>query len=143
MLGLVLFLAGVSSYCFFFNKYSIYGNELEKIRINDKEFKVEVVNNERRRVKGLGERNGICEYCGMFFEFPKKDFQAFWMRGMRFDLDIIWIDGKKIVYIEKNISYNHTKTMNPGILADKVLEIKAGMSDKYSLEIGDEVYLEK
>ncbi len=44
---------------------------------------------------GLGYRNGLEEGRGMLFIFPEASMRVFWMKGMRFCLDIIWIvDGQ-------------------------------------------------
>ena len=44
---------------------------------------------------GLGYRNGLPENGGMLFIFPEPGERMFWMKGMRFCLDIIWIlDGE-------------------------------------------------
>lgn len=44
---------------------------------------------------GLGYRNGLEDGRGMLFVFPDPSPKIFWMKGMRFCLDIIWIlDGE-------------------------------------------------
>ncbi len=45
---------------------------------------------------GLGYRNGLVEGTGMLFVFPESSERSFWMKGMRFCLDIIWIEGGEI-----------------------------------------------
>ena len=45
---------------------------------------------------GLGYRNGLEPGTGMLFVFPESSERSFWMKGMRFCLDIIWIDGDEI-----------------------------------------------
>ncbi len=41
---------------------------------------------------GLGYRNGLEPGTGMLFVFPGPSEHTFWMKGMRFCLDIIWIE---------------------------------------------------
>lgn len=134
----ILFFPVVLIFAFiFFQNYSIHGNRLENVKINENEFKVEIVNSSEKLSKGLGERDELCDKCGMLFEFPEKGRHSFWMKGMRFNLDIIWIDGNEIVHIAKNVSYNSSETITPEVKADKVLEINAGISEKLDIETGD------
>jgi len=75
----------------------------------------------------------------MIFEFQEKNKYSFWMKGMLFDLDILWISDGKIVAIFKNIPSDFSQNITPDILVDKVLEIKAGACDREGIELGDEV----
>lgn len=112
---------------------------MENIKINGNKLKVEVVGSSEKIAKGLGDRDNLCEKCGMLFEFPKKGRYPFWMKDMKIDLDIIWIDGNEIVYIAKNVSYYSSETITPEVKADRVLEINAGLAEKYDIEIGDKI----
>jgi hypothetical protein len=134
----ILFFPVVLIFAFiFFQNYSIHGNRLENIRINKNKFKVEVVDSSEKLSKGLGGRDGLCGKCGMLFEFSEKGRHSFWMKGMRFNLDIIWIDGNEIVHIAKNIPYDSSETITPEAKADKVLEIKGGLADRIGIKAGD------
>jgi hypothetical protein len=136
----ILFFLVVLIFAFiFFQNYSIHGNRLENIKINGNELKIEIVNSSEKLSEGLGERDGLCDKCGMLFEFSEKERHSFWMKGMRFNLDIIWIDGNEIVHIAKNISHNSSETIMPEVKADKVLEIKGGLADRIGIKAGDVV----
>ncbi len=52
---------------------------------------------------GLGYRNGLDNGQGMLFLFEEPAELSFWMRGMRFCLDIIWIAGGEIVNASENV----------------------------------------
>ena len=91
--------------------------------------------------KGLGGRQRLCQHCAMLFRFSQKGEYAFWMHGMNFDLDILWIADGKIVYIKKDFSKDSAVIVTPIAPADSVLEIGAGMSDKYNFKIGDKVHI--
>lgn len=115
-----------------------------KISINGHIFAVEVASKPHEQIKGLGERDCIPENSGMLFVYDFKDRWTFWMKGMRFGLDFIWIDGDKIVDITKNVPPPHPEaktfpTITPSVLVDKVLELNAGITDKYDIKIGDRV----
>ena len=63
------------------------------------------------------------------------------MKGMKFPLDIIWIDENyQIVHIEKSLSRTtYPKVFTSGVKAAYVLEANAGFAEKNSLRIGDQV----
>lgn len=53
---------------------------------------VEVANNDAERQLGLGERAGLLPHTGMLFVFDgPPQIRNFWMGGMRFCLDIVWL----------------------------------------------------
>ncbi|HRY82236.1 MAG TPA: DUF192 domain-containing protein [Candidatus Moranbacteria bacterium] len=109
------------------------------VEIGGQKFFVKLVQTPKEKALGLSWRSDIKENEGMLFSFEKSGEYSFWMKGMKFDLDILWIEEGKIAYIAKNIAYNSLETIDPKIKADKVLEIKAGMADKFGFKIGDSV----
>jgi uncharacterized membrane protein (UPF0127 family) len=124
----------------FYFKFKKIHYENTKIIINNKEFFVEIADNNLKRKKGLGDRKFICENCGMLFIFPEKSQYSFWMKNMNFDLDILWLEDEKVVFIEKNVSYKNQKiTYKSEIISNSVLELKAGNVDKFEIKIGDEL----
>lgn len=52
---------------------------------------------------GLGYRNGLDEGTGMLFVFSEAGDRTFWMKGMRFCLDIVWIEGGEIQGAAENV----------------------------------------
>jgi len=124
---------------FVFSKISIYGNKMSSIKIKGSTFKTEIVESKLKKEKGLGGRKKLCMDCSMLFIFPKHDRWGFWMKGMNFDLDIIWIDGNKIIKIEKNVNKELKDKIYSELPADKVLELNSGTADKKGIEIGDTV----
>lgn len=46
---------------------------------------------------GLGYRNGLEPGTGMLFVFEEASERVFWMKGMRFCLDIIWIADDDVI----------------------------------------------
>lgn len=110
------------------------------VKIKGRRFFVELAQKPEEHSLGLGNRDYIKENSGMLFIFQKSKKTSFWMKNMKFDLDILWIEEGKIVYIAKNIKYDHEGIISPGVNADKVLEITAGTCDKYDFKVGDPVY---
>lgn len=119
--------------------YLMYNREKRTAEIGGQKFTLELAQTPTERQKGLGGRKNLCPNCTMLFVFPEKGSYSFWMKDMNFDLDILWISDGKIVYIYKNISHESKEILTPPTLADKVLEINAGLSDKYNFQVGDDV----
>lgn len=107
-----------------------------KVSLGKCEFRLEFVIDNESRQAGLSNRDSLCEDCGMLFEFPDKGRRTFWMKDMRFDLDIIWLEDFKVVGIEKNIPYGFKGTLPSPASVNRVLEINAGKSDECNIEEG-------
>ncbi|GAH05005.1 unnamed protein product, partial [marine sediment metagenome] len=63
----------------------------KNILINGYSFQVEIADDPEEMKLGLGERDSLCGSCGMLFEYSREGKYYFWMKGMRFPIDIIWI----------------------------------------------------
>jgi len=108
---------------------------------------LEVVDTQQSREKGLSGRALLKENQGMLFLFDEPAIPVFWMKGMKFPIDIIFLNNNKIVTIYKDAPAPKTTTETPTIYyqpsypSNKVIELKAGASDKYKLKVGDIVKL--
>jgi len=123
--------------------YNFNNPKSKEIEIRGKIFKIETAVSSKEKQKGLSERDILCKDCGMLFLFDKKENRPFWMKDMRFNLDIVWISGDKIVEIARNVSYENgeKEIINPEFFSDKVLEINAGICDELGINVGDSVNL--
>jgi len=117
--------------------YSSQGNEIKTITVGDAKFQAEVVSSQQKMELGLGGRENLCLTCGMLFVFPKSGRYSFWMKDMKFPLDILWISDNTIVHIEKNIQPDFAGTLSSQENADSVLEINAGTVDRLGVKMGD------
>ncbi len=85
------------------------------------------------------------------FAFPGPSIYPFWMMDTYYPLDIIWINGSRVVYIvnatpcssySKNqsncIVYN---SYNDGHVANYVIEAQAGFVNRTSMHVGSLVYI--
>ncbi|MBI2034893.1 MAG: DUF192 domain-containing protein [Candidatus Levybacteria bacterium] len=117
-------------------------NKESTVTINNKVFKVEVAKDQTTRAKGLSGRESLMEEKAMLFLFEKPDYYSFWMKNMQFPLDIIFISKDKIVTVVNNVQplkEGQDNTILPTEPIDKVLEINAGLAQKYNLKKGDKV----
>lgn len=115
------------------------------VKIGDAIVLVEVVDTRELKVKGLSGRDSIEENQGMLFVYSEPSLPTFWMQGMRFDLDFIWIYENTIVDITKNVKAPSTDEELEEYLAktevDMVLEVNAGWVDRNSAFVGQEIEL--
>jgi uncharacterized protein len=113
-----------------------------RAQINGHVFSLYLAKTSEEQELGLAKYKKIDRNQGMLFLFNKPDYYSFWMKDMRFPIDIIFISGNKVVDIfqkvpvslNENLPVYTTKTK-----ADKVLEINAGLAKKYNIEIGSKV----
>ncbi len=114
-----------------------------RVKVGDHEYEVEVADTIPVKAQGLSDRDGLAAGHGMFFVFNPAQSEAFWMHGMRFAIDIIWIrDGKVVDFVEN--APPPTNSLNPAIFSspgpiDRVLEVPAGTVAADGLKIGDTV----
>lgn len=114
------------------------------ITINNHVFNLEIAKTDKDTQIGLSKYKSLPEDKGMLFEFKKADFYPFWMKDMKFAIDIIYIKNNRIVTIYNNVKPPKSTNEIPVVLhstepADKVLEINAGLSNKYKFKKGDEI----
>src|SRR3989344_5618121 len=96
------------------------------VRIGDVSFEVDIADNPISQAKGLSGREFIEDNKGMLFLFGNYGKRSFWMQGMKFPLDIIWISDDKIVGVSENLpppGFGEVKVYDSPENVDKVLEI--------------------
>lgn len=120
-----------------------------KIYVGETEIPVEIADTAQKRQTGLSGRESLTEGEGMLFVFAQEDIRPpFWMKEMKFAIDIIWIDDDKIVQIDENVPAPEPDTPNselkfytPNQPIDYVLEVDAGFVDQHDIKVGDDVNL--
>jgi uncharacterized membrane protein (UPF0127 family) len=101
-------------------------------------FRVEVADTDEKRVLGLGGRDTLAGESGMLFAFSRPDFHGIWMKGMRFSIDILWLDERfKVVDIKEHVApETYPQAFHPKVPAYYVLEISAGAVAKNGIVVG-------
>ena len=136
----------------FFTQNYLNGSELSFFKksptviIGDRKFEVSVADSQKEREIGLSETKSLSQDQGMIFLFEKPDYYAFWMRNMKLPIDIIYIKNDQIVTIQSNVAPPKEEespiVYTPTEPSDKVLEIQAGLAQKYDFKKGDKVKYE-
>ncbi len=119
-----------------------------EVQINDAKFSVEIAKTQEKRNKGLGGKERLASDAGMLFIFEKADKYPFWMKGLKFPLDFIWIKGDKIVDILQNIPPPSPDQKDESLSIytsrepiDKILEINGGTAERLKIKVGDFIKL--
>ena len=110
----------------------------KKINIGKASIRAEVADSFFKKVKGLMFRKSLRKNKGMLLVFSREDYHPIWMFGMRFPIDIIWIDERMRVVniVENSKPCLFCKTYFPKKKAKYVLEVNAGFVEKYKIRIG-------
>lgn len=116
----------------------------KQVQINGVKLNVEIADTKEKRAKGLSGRDNLASDSGMLFVFPESSKHSFWMKGLSFPLDFVWIKGEKIVSVLQNVPSPaqgqpdfSLPIYQPEVEVDKVLEVPAGTVQLLNIKIGD------
>lgn len=132
-------------YWFLYGRTSVLKKSILVIR--GQEFEIEIADTVYERAQGLSHRDSLPEHAGLLFKFSGLGSPGFWMKDMNFPIDILWFRGDELVSISKDAKPEPEKSLfqlkqyYPSEPIDTVLEINAGLSDKYGFMPGDRFIL--
>lgn len=116
----------------------VRGPEQSSVTIGENRWLLEGVSiTPEDRSRGLGYRSQLPSGMGMLFLFETPDRYAFWMRGMQFPIDIIFIRG---TVVDSVFSHRQPGDLSPVVPKEPVtavLEVNAGEAS--GIQVGDEV----
>ena len=112
-----------------------YSPPKAELRVDNHKISLEIVRTTAAQAQGLGGRSSMPADEGMLFVQDTPAVACFWMKGMRFPLDIIWLDGaKKVVGIRPNVlPSTYPKSFCPDQPAKYVVELNAGQARKLGI----------
>jgi uncharacterized membrane protein (UPF0127 family) len=99
------------------------------------------VQSDQDKEQGLSGRSCIREDQGMLFVFKESDKYDFWMKDMKFAIDIIWLnESKQAVKVEPNITpATYPKTFVNERPAMYVLELRATRAQQLNIVEGSQL----
>jgi uncharacterized protein len=114
------------------------------VTVNGIELVADVAETNEQRTKGLSVKDSLAENEAMLFVFDTAQEYSFWMKNMKFPIDIIWLDSNKtVVHIEHNLqpcSFDaFCPTYKPDNNALYVLETAAGFAERHGIVKGTTV----
>ncbi|MBI3743756.1 MAG: DUF192 domain-containing protein [Chloroflexi bacterium] len=115
-------------------------------RVGSATYTIEVARTQEQQATGLGNRDSLSADAGMLFPMSRSIRPLFWMKGMRFALDFVWIgadcrvaDLTANVPAQPGVPDNLLATYAPKIDILFVFEINAGQIAARGIKIGDAV----
>ncbi len=101
---------------------------------------IEIAKTEYETQTGLMYRSKMKPNRGMLFIFEDSKPRYFYMKNTQIPLDIIYLDeNKAVVSIQKNAQPLNENSLPSNSPAKYVLEVNAGLSDKWQLTLGDNI----
>lgn len=101
----------------------------------------EIASSPEDRARGLMYRERLDPDSGMLFVFEQSGTYGFWMKNMRFPLDMIWITSDlQIAAISENVpacGEGDCPSIGPGTDVRYVLEVEAGFAKKHAIAARD------
>jgi uncharacterized membrane protein (UPF0127 family) len=75
----------------------------------------------------------------MIFVFDQADIYAFWMKDMKFPLDIVWLnENREVINIKENaLPESYPESFVPPQKSLYVIELNAGLVTKYGIKVGN------
>jgi uncharacterized protein len=117
------------------------------VSVNGQVLIADIAATDEQIVKGLSVKNTLAENEAMLFVYDNEAQYTFWMKNMKFPIDIIWIDADKtVVHIEHNLQPCSSDLLCPTYkpVDDSlyVLETVAGFAEKHDIAKGTAVHFE-
>ena len=117
------------------------------VTVGEATFEVEIAATPDEMSKGLSGRDGLASGTGMLFVYEVPRVSTFWMKGMRFPLDFIWIGQDcRVADTESHASEPPTGTQDSNLPLYRSdgpvlygLEVNAGEVERLGIEPGDRV----
>jgi len=105
---------------------------------SNQQLNAELARTESEREKGLGNRSCVRDDQAMLFVFGHSENYDFWMKNMRFPIDIIWVDShREVTQVTENVSpKTYPKNFTSDQASQYVLEVKAGQAAKLGIISG-------
>lgn len=119
------------------------GQEIASVVVGDSRIAAVIADTDEKRYLGLGNIDSLAMDRGMLFIHDEAGKYGYSMRGMRFDLDFVFIRDGKVVDIAKNVAREYKGKIEGGTEYNRVLEVNAGWTRANEIKIGDEVIIEQ
>jgi len=112
--------------------------------VNGTKINLTVVKSDNDKQKGLSGRKSLDNNQGMLFVWDKKGIYPFWMKGMLFSIDIIYINDTNVVYVVENAAAPTGQAQiltvyKPDAAANYVLEVNAGTAERLKIKKGTKI----
>jgi len=105
---------------------------------------IEFAESEYETQTGLMYRKSMEDHQGMLFVFPDEQMHSFYMKNTEISLDIIFLKSDlTIASFQENTKPLNEIGLSSQVPIQYVLEVNAGLAQKWLLEIGDKIEYHK
>lgn len=111
------------------------------VTVADHAFTMYVADTPAKWKTGLGEVSQLGANQGMVFIFPLSEERTFWMKGVEYPIDIVWVDDLTVTGWVTAQAGDLTLYPSPGNV-NMVLEFPASTATNIGLTVGDKVTLD-
>lgn len=113
------------------------------ITVHGERVRVDIADTSALREQGLSGRARLAPTTGMLFVFQQDGHYAFWMKDMRFSIDMVWLasDGSIVGLFENVAPESYPKSFVPDGGARYVLELPRGYVHAHGVKVGDRIDL--
>jgi uncharacterized protein len=117
------------------------------VTINNVKLQADVALTPDEQTKGLAIKDTLKSNEGMLFPYDKPRILSFWMKDMKFPIDILWLNAdKRVAHIEESLQpcspLLPCLSYAPDVQAQYVLETVAGFSSSHGITEGTPVEFE-
>lgn len=119
-----------------------------RVTIGGQTIDVEVARTPAARQQGLSGRAALEPGTGLLFLHPAADRHRYWMKDMRFAIDVVWMREGRVVDVSHRVAPprpgedGRAIVVAPREPADAVLELPAGWARTHGFDPGQRVTIE-
>lgn len=106
---------------------------------------LEVAQTPEQQATGLMFRDYLAGDQGMLFPFKSARVASFWMKNVSISLDMIFLNGNKIVHIANDVppcEADPCPVYGSDALVDRVLELRGGRAKELGVQPGDTINIQ-
>jgi uncharacterized membrane protein (UPF0127 family) len=106
--------------------------------VGEHRLRLEIADTDAEQARGLSWRASLPRDQGMLFVFASSGNPCFWMKDMRFDLDLIWLDAdKRVVGVERGLRpATYPRSFCPSRPVRYVIELNSGGASAMAVSNG-------
>jgi hypothetical protein len=122
----ILFILAAITYLFLFKNNRCQNDQAKIYKINSKNYCLLTADTQDEWEKGLMFYKKPVDFDGMIFIFPEKQIRSFWNKNTYMDLDLYWMDGKKIIgksFLPSILKSKNVVTVSSEEEVNRVVEI--------------------
>lgn len=118
----------------------LYRPATTKLVTETKTYTLEVMASESARIRGLSGRPRIENNKGLLFVYPTDAQVCMWMKDMKFNIDILWLnDSKEVLRVEKDVKPSSYPNRYCNDYTRYVIELNAGQTEKSKIKLGQKL----